>query len=728
MKMNMAEFNFIVWGKRALLLALSTLLLWAFAADGAFAARYYVKPTGSDSDSGTSWTAAFQTITHAIDRATTSGDEVWVEEGTYAETETITVSSGISLFGGFAGTETELVQRNWTAHATIIDGQNAHQCVSNDGILDGFRATKGRDDISGGGICNFNSVTNCKVYDNTARDGGGIDNIGGSVTNCTVYDNTAQDGGGIWNNYGSITNCIIYGNTATDSGGGVVNNDFLGSDSITNCMVIANTAHYGGGICNYSGSVTNCTVYNNIASVSGGGIYNYISYFGSSVTNCIVWRNSRGDIVGGRNITYSCFGEGTYGEGNLRCNPLFVNTSGDISTWDLYLRDGSPCVDAGILDGAPATDIVGAARPGADGKVCMGAFESPAEYKPQPPRPSIRFYVKSNGGNDEAEGTSWTTALQTISQAMTRISNDDDFHDIWVAEGTYAESATIENPTRVTMYGGFVGTEMNLSHRDWTAHITIIDGREKRQCVWNAGILDGFCVTKGMGMGDGGGIYNTGSVMNCIVYDNTILSGDWGGFGGGIYNSGSVTNCTITSNTAAGEYNYGGGIYNDSEYSNAIVTNCTVYSNTASSGGGIYSGSVTNCIVWGNGAQDIYISTGQVSYSCFKEGASGTGNLNTDPLFINTSGDISTWDLRLQPLSPCIDKGTSVSAPLFDILDVPRPQGAGVDMGAYEWMPLPSKSELINAILGKGNIPNGDVNGDGKVDVADLVTLIINQP
>jgi hypothetical protein len=45
-----------------------------------------------------------------------------------------------------------------------------------------------------------------------------------------------------------------------------------------------------------------------------------------------------------------------------------------------------------------------------------------------------------------------------------------------------------------------------------------------------------------------------------------------------------------------------------------------------------------------------------------------------------------------------------------------------------EMGPEPTRSDIINAILGKGNIPNGDVNGDGKVDVADLVTLIINQP
>jgi len=685
-KMNMVEFNFRISGWRVLLLALLSLLLWAFAADGAFAMRYYVKPTGSDAELGTSWMAAFQTLTKAVSVAVT-GDDVWVAQGTYAESATVSIPSGVSLFGGFAGTETALSQRKVMTNATIIDGQNARQCVTNAGVLDGFRVTNGKA---------------------TSGYGGGINNTG-TVTNCIVYNNTCSGhAGGIYNT-GTVTNCIVYGNTASGWGGGIFNVGF-----VTNCTVTGNNASY------YDG------IFNNV------GI----------ITNCIVWRNKQSDIVGIGKVTYSCLGEGWTGEGNLRGNPLFVNTSGDASTWDFRLQDGSPCVDAGTLNGAPTTDIAGAERPGSDGKVCMGAYESPAEYEPLPPRPVTRLYVKTDGGDDTAEGTSWTASLQTISQAMSKISNDD-IREIWVAKGTYY--GTVKNPARSAIYGGFAGTESDISQRDWETYPTIIDGQSWQQCVSNAGILDGFFVTKGRSL-NYAGVLNSGAVTNCIVYNNTSSNGD----GGGIGNAGSVTNCKIYNNSAYwgggvdniqngsiincaiygnNAYEYGGGIYNV-----ASVTNCTVYGNTADLGGGIYNsnflgnGIVTNCIVWGNYYDDICDLSGITTYSCFKEGTLGTGNISADPLFVNTSGYSSTWVLSLKSNSPCIDKGTAVGAPAFDILGVTRPQGAGVDMGAYERLPLPGQNELINAILGRENIPNGDVNVDGKLDVADLVTLIISQP
>ncbi len=43
------------------------------------------------------------------------------------------------------------------------------------------------------------------------------------------------------------------------------------------------------------------------------------------------------------------------------------------------------------------------------------------------------------------------------------------------------------------------------------------------------------------------------------------------------------------------------------------------------------------------------------------------------------------YDMRLQPGSAAIDSGSAALAPLTDIEGVPRPQGAGFDLGAYEW-------------------------------------------
>jgi hypothetical protein len=52
-----------------------------------------------------------------------------------------------------------------------------------------------------------------------------------------------------------------------------------------------------------------------------------------------------------------------------------------------------------------------------------------------------------------------------------------------------------------------------------------------------------------------------------------------------------------------------------------------------------------------------------------------------DPYFVN----IPSGDFHLRSTSPAIDKGSPVNAPLEDFDSSSRPQGAGFDMGAYEY-------------------------------------------
>ena len=89
-------------------------------------------------------------------------------------------------------------------------------------------------------------------------------------------------------------------------------------------------------------------------------------------TNSILWGNlgELGQVYGGTvNATYT-INEGNLlaGVGNSGEDPLFVDAAGG----DVRLLAGSPALDAGNPDAAPATDILGNAR---DASPDLGAYE-----------------------------------------------------------------------------------------------------------------------------------------------------------------------------------------------------------------------------------------------------------------------------------------------------------------------------------------------------------------
>ncbi|WP_019143193.1 choice-of-anchor Q domain-containing protein [Noviherbaspirillum massiliense] len=63
---------------------------------------------------------------------------------------------------------------------------------------------------------------------------------------------------------------------------------------------------------------------------------------------------------------------------------------------------------------------------------------------------------------------------------------------------------------------------------------------------------------------------------------------------------------------------------------------------------------------------------------------SHSGDVTADPQFVNYSQD-GGGDYHLAPGSPAIDKGTPKFSPSTDLGGTPRPQGAAVDIGAYEY-------------------------------------------
>ncbi|HEY3269268.1 MAG TPA: choice-of-anchor Q domain-containing protein, partial [Armatimonadota bacterium] len=67
---------------------------------------------------GTTWNTAFLTVQEGI-AAAGENDEIWVRAGTYAEA--LTLKQGVLLYGGFAGFETTLGQRNASVNVATLD-------------------------------------------------------------------------------------------------------------------------------------------------------------------------------------------------------------------------------------------------------------------------------------------------------------------------------------------------------------------------------------------------------------------------------------------------------------------------------------------------------------------------------------------------------------------------------------------------------------------------------
>ena len=261
------------------------------------------------------------------------------------------------------------------------------------------------------------------------------------------------------------------------------------------------------------------------------------------------------------------------------------------------------------------------------------------------------FVTPSGAG--AMDGTSWANAFPgtSLQVAIDGASLND---EVWVAGGIYYTTATTDRTiafsmrNEVAIYGGFEGSEVQLSDRDLTNGLTSILSGEigaagiadnSYKVVYNqqldsTAILDGFIIEFGnddrspsnSGNGLGGGLYNHGYnpggfchpiVRNCLFRGNTASWGA-GAFNNG-YNGGNTLptyiNCVFTQNhaliEAGGMDSYGVGgtasptVINSIFYENSSATNVGAMYAWGGSGGNCQP-VLINCAFINNSATNGY--------------------------------------------------------------------------------------------------------------------------
>ncbi len=289
----------------------------------------YAAPGGLTSGACDSWPNACELQT-ALSLAV-SGEELWAKQGVYKPTTgtdrnaTFQLKTGVALYGGFAGAETDREQRNWATNATVLSGDIDGNDLNTDGnfisevysdtlgsnsihvvtgsgvdvttVLDGFTITAGLADGTfgdgdGGGMLTFSggpALANITFSGNLAsHEGGGMANFncyGLTLTNVTYTGNKSGfDGGGLYSNACQemqVTNATFRNNIAVNDGGGMKN--YASDPLIIHVIFKENTAHYGGGLMNGFNELGSPTLIDvvfssNLAS-QGGGMFQY--YFSS---------------------------------------------------------------------------------------------------------------------------------------------------------------------------------------------------------------------------------------------------------------------------------------------------------------------------------------------------------------------------------------------------------------------------------------------------------------
>ena len=291
----------------------------------------YVNLAATGENDGSSWENAYSDLQTALQNAPL-GSQVWVAAGTYTPTDedereiSFVLPDGVEVYGGFAGSEANLIERDVTANPTVLSGDigtaddnsdnTAHVVnisdASSSSVLDGFTISDGNADVSelgtdGGGIFGERSqaILRNLIITNNSGDGfgGGMysqDSLN-QLISVDFVSNTASSGGALYNNTSNtiLTDATFESNSSDDSGGAILNE--ASSVIIDEAVFTSNTAGANGGAvfnADDSNSIINDALFesNNAANSGGGAVFNFNS---NPVLTNVAFRSNSATATGG---------------------------------------------------------------------------------------------------------------------------------------------------------------------------------------------------------------------------------------------------------------------------------------------------------------------------------------------------------------------------------------------------------------------------------------------
>ncbi|MCH2196992.1 T9SS type A sorting domain-containing protein [Kordia sp.] len=377
--------------------------------------KYYVNANVSGGDgSGDSWANAMTSVTDALSSADNNTTEIWIAGGTYkpgtGRSDSFVLGlDGLTIYGGFDGTETAISERDILNNPTIFSGDindddtgvgmvnttrndNSYHVVdvdANNITLDGIQINDGHANGSstnayGGAVLIRSTSENltfrhCEFNQNIGLTGGAIRvyynvNTGITFENCKFFNNISRYGSGLYllvNTSRTVTldmtNCLFYQNISVDQNSS--NRGFTGSA----LWARANTSGS-----NLTTTINNCTFGNNLdrgttATSQYGTLALSRRTDGSSshtatINNSIFYYNDQGVSgvtgvsinPGHTSFPNTVFVNNSISEDSFSNLTFLTNTSGadplftDPNNNDFSLQTGSPAIDSGDNTKVPA--------------------------------------------------------------------------------------------------------------------------------------------------------------------------------------------------------------------------------------------------------------------------------------------------------------------------------------------------------------------------------------